>query len=69
MQKMIGNSNATRKLTAEDVAAIRTINKRGREQIAMIRSWSTAKAIADKFGVHPRNIEKIINYETWRHVV
>ena len=65
---MIGNKFAKRKLTEDDVIMIRQLNRDGNNQIAEIRTWSTAKALADKFGVHHRNIEKILNYTTWRNV-
>jgi len=66
--KMIGNTNAKRLLTKEDVILIRFLSDDGNKKIKQIRSWCTAKSLSKKFGVHQRNIEKIINFETWRHV-
>lgn len=46
------------KLTADDV---RTIRAAGLSK--------TARQLAEEFGVHHRTVEKIRNYETWRHVL
>lgn len=56
------------KLTEDDVRLIRRIHSEGAEQIKRIQSSCTAKALAEKFGVHMGTVEKLLRYETWRHV-
>jgi len=63
-----GNINATRKLTADDVRLIREIAEQGRAEVQRIYATCTAKALAEKFGVHKRTVEKVLNYETWKGV-
>ncbi len=65
---LIGNRNATRKLTAEDVALIRQAHEHKQQEIRRLNETLSAKALAEKFGVHHRTIEKVLNYETWRHL-
>ena len=65
---MVGNANATRRLTEEDVRLIRQVHAAGRAEIKRIHATCTAKALAEKFGVHHRTVEKVLAFETWRHV-
>ena len=37
-------------------------------EIRTNRHGMTARAQADRYGVHYRTIEKVRHYETWRHV-
>jgi hypothetical protein len=54
------------KLSAADVAEIRRIAQAREDARAKItRDWSNA-ALATKFGVHHRTIEKILSYERIR---
>ena len=64
----IGNRNATRKLTADDVRIIREAHEFKQAEIQRLNSQFSAKGLAEKFEVHQRTIEKVIGYETWRHV-
>ncbi len=52
------------KLTPEDVAHIRSLSEWKRAEIERLNSIASAKALAEKFGVHYRTIEKILAYET-----
>lgn len=56
------------KLTEHDVRLIRQIHKEGQEGIARLRATCSSKALAEKFGVHPNTITKIICGKNWRHV-
>jgi DNA invertase Pin-like site-specific DNA recombinase len=64
-----GNENATRKLTEDDVRLIRELSEQGRAEIQRIYATCTAKALAEKFGVHKRTVEKVLRYETWKAVL
>ena len=66
--KLIGNNNATRKLTAEDVALIREAHEIKQKEIKKLNEAYSAKAMAEKFCVHVRTIEKVLNRETWRQI-
>lgn len=65
---MVGNRNATRRLTEDDVRLIRELHAAGRQEIQRIHATCTAKALAEKFGVHHRTVEKVLAFETWKHV-
>ena len=54
-----------KKLTNDDVRLIREMHRDGRRMVAQVRASMTAKAIAAKFDVHTRTIEKVLTYETW----
>lgn len=56
------------RLTADDVRLIRQIHADKQEQIARLNETCSVQALAEKFEVHPRTIEKVIGFETWRHV-
>ncbi len=57
------------KLTEDDIREIRAMHHYKMEQIEILNKKYSAKAIAQKYGVHYRTIEKILSYETWRHVL
>jgi glutamate 5-kinase len=65
---LYGNSNATRKLTKDDVVLIREAHEHKQEEIKKLNDAYSARALSEKFGVHQRTIEKVLNYSTWRHV-
>ena len=55
------------KLTADDVMLIRGLVEE-RDRLRKEASQLTNAKIADKFGVHRRTIENIVNGGGWRHV-
>jgi len=56
------------KLTENDVRMIRELTEWKKSEIDRINSIASIEALAEKFDVHPRTIEKVQGYETWRHV-
>ena len=66
---MVGNRNATKKLTEADVALIRAAHAHKVAEIAKLNRELSAKGLAGKFDVHYRTIEKVLSYETWKHVI
>lgn len=56
------------KLTEDDVRLIRQVHAEARAEIARLHKSCSAKALAEKFGVHHRTVEKILSRETWAHV-
>jgi hypothetical protein len=52
-----GESNATAKLTEDDIIEIRAL-----------AGSASRRQIADQFGVTPENISSIVLRKTWRHV-
>lgn len=65
---LYGNTNATRKLTEGDVRLIRQLHQDKQEQIKRLNASCSVIALAEKFEVSHRTIERVLNYETWRHV-
>ena len=63
-----GSELAWAKLDEADVALIRGLLAE-RDELRRRASQLTARAIAEKFGVTKRTIEKISEGETWSHVV
>jgi hypothetical protein len=57
------------KLTIEDVRQIRELHAFKQAEIKRLNDSLGIEAIADKFEVHPRTIEKILSHETWKHVL
>ena len=55
------------KLTDADVKMIRRLHEEKQREIKRLNETLSQKALADKFGVHVRTIEKVLTYETWRH--
>lgn len=56
-----------RKLTPAAIIEIREA-VRLREDLSKRASRLSNAALAEQYGVHQRNVEKVINGETWRHV-
>lgn len=56
------------KLTESQVREIRHLDEYRLRQIAELNAELSRPAIARKFGVHVRTIEKVLSYSSWRHV-
>jgi hypothetical protein len=56
------------KLTEDDVRFCRELHEQGRRQIRQALEYCTAKALAEKFAVHKRTMEKVLSGESWGHV-
>lgn len=56
------------KLCDLDVIAIRSAGRQRESLRKHIAENLSNEALAKKFGVHIRNIEKIINRQTWSHI-
>lgn len=56
------------KLLDVDVITIRSAAKQRENLRKYIRENLSNAALAQKFGVHIRTIEKIVQFETWSHV-
>lgn len=56
------------KLMDLDVVAIRSAAKQRENLRQYIRENLSNEALAAKFGVHVRTIEKALSYESWGHV-
>jgi hypothetical protein len=56
------------KLLDLDVAAIRSAARQRDSLKEHIRNNLSNEALAKKFGVHVRTIEKIVQYHSWGHV-
>jgi DNA-binding transcriptional regulator YiaG len=56
------------KLTEADVRNIRELHALKQSEIARLNETLSAKALARKWDVHVRTIDKILTYETWKHV-
>jgi predicted xylose isomerase-like sugar epimerase len=63
-----GNDLPQAKLTPLLVIEIRRRNEEKQRRIAELNAKYSAKAMADDLGVHVRTIEKVLRYESWRHV-
>jgi len=68
MKVLRGEALPQSKLTDDDVRLIRALVEERRQLTQQARSLSNAR-IAEKFGVHERSVEKIINGEQWGHVI
>ena len=55
------------KLTEADVVLIRQIVEEREDMKRQLR-WMTNAALARKFGVHLRTIDRVVNGENWGHV-
>lgn len=67
-QGPVGSRLPQSKLDESDVRLIRQIHSEKQAEIKKLNHSCSAKALAEKFGVHYRTIEKVLNYSTWRHV-
>lgn len=56
------------KLTEDDVRFCRELHEQGWHQIRQAYEYCTAKALAEKFGVHVRTMEKALSGISWGHV-
>lgn len=56
------------KLMPLDVAEIRSAAKQREKLREHINKHLSNAALAEKFGVHVRNIEKVLSRETWSHI-
>jgi len=65
---LIGNKNARRVLTDDQVRAIRRDHARKQREIAALNAAYSAQAMAERYGVHVRTVEKALRYETHRSI-
>lgn len=56
------------KLTDSDIFSIRSAAAQRDKLRQYIRDNLSNDALAGKFGVHVRTVEKVLAYESWRHV-
>ena len=56
------------KLTIAEVLEIRQAKESRLDLLAHIAETLSNSALAEKYGVHQRTIEKVLSYETWSHV-
>ena len=56
------------KLTPAEVQEIRKAKENRLDLMAHISETLSNSALAEKYGVHPRTIEKVLSYETWSHI-
>ena len=56
------------KLTPAEVQEIRQAKENRLDLMAHISETLSNAALAEKYGVHPRTIEKVLSYETWSHI-
>ena len=56
------------KLTEDDVRICRELHAYKMAEVARLESSLSINALAEKFGVHPRTMEKVLNFDTWKHV-
>lgn len=57
------------KLTEDDVIDIRSMQRQRAKLLAHIKENLSNDAMAKKFNIHPRTLEKILSRETWSHVL
>lgn len=57
------------KLHEDDVKSIRSEVKQREKLRNYIDEHLTNQALADKYRVHVRTIERIVQFETWNHVL
>lgn len=57
------------KLTDDDVRLIRQLHDFKKKEIRRLNDALSIEAIANKFGVHRRTIEKVLFFDGWRHVI
>ncbi len=63
-----GEELAQSKLTEDDVRLIHEAKVNREDLREHIRLSLSNEALARQFGVHVRTIEKVLSYESWRHV-
>lgn len=62
---MYGNTNACRKLTPDDVRMIRELHAYKQAEVRRLNESLSAKALAEKFGVHVRTVEAALCRRNW----
>lgn len=65
---MRGEDLPQARLTEEDVIAIRAAAERRETMRNEINMTLSNEALAILYRVHIRTIEKVLSYETWRHI-
>ncbi|TWI45036.1 hypothetical protein IQ22_04675 [Pseudomonas duriflava] len=63
-----GSTHYKSKLTEDDVRSIRELYEWRQAEIDRINSVASLRALAEKFDVTPKGIERIVYDQTWRHV-
>ena len=56
------------RLSEEDIKEIRSAVAQRESLRSHIRQTLSNAALASRFGVHPRTIEKVVQRETWIHI-
>lgn len=56
------------KLTIAEVLEIRQAKENRLDLMAHIAETLSNAALAEKYGVHQRTIEKVLSYESWSHI-
>ena len=56
------------KLNEKLVKKIRQDYREAREEIKRLQTKYSSKGLAKEYGVHVRTMDKVLTYETWRHV-
>lgn len=56
------------KLTEQNIVDIRAADARRRAEIARLQAEISREALARRYHVHVRTIEKALSYASWRHV-
>lgn len=57
-----------KKLTREDVNLILELHEWKKAEVKRLEETASAKALAEKFGVHVRTIEKVLQGRSWGRV-
>jgi hypothetical protein len=57
------------KLDEEDIKSIRSEVKQREKLRDYIHESLTNQALADKYNVHIKTIERIVQFQTWNHVL
>lgn len=63
-----GSALPQSKLNDALVRRIRAEHAEKLRKVAQMQRECSAQGMARRYGVHPRTIEKLLAYETWRHV-
>lgn len=63
-----GSELAHAKLTEDDIQTIRSAVRQREALRKHIREFISNEALARRFGVHLRTIEKVVQRDTWSHI-
>lgn len=63
-----GNDLPQTKLTAEDVKMIRELHAFKQDEIKRLNKTLSIEGLAEKFDVSPGTVDKILRYQTWKHI-